>query len=276
MLIPDHEYTERGRWHGRLTNKAIPDHDDAIEALRGEDREKLAAIWHQRAAMERRVADSFEVIRDALIRLRAPQALIDLAVRAVDDEYRHTELSRLVASRFAGRELPMPEKLALEVPKHKGASAELRDTLFVVGQCVLNETTAGAFLECCVNHATGPVAVIALRELLSDEIDHGRIGWAHLASLDHATRSEVARWMFPMAYLNLQIWKKETPYDAAHRDALTQHGAPPAEVIHAALVGALRDLIVPGMKELEMDTSAIEEWLDAGAQTDRPPLELIR
>ncbi len=275
MRCQEHEYTEQGRWGGRLTGRPLPDHDPEIDALAASDRHKLASIWHRRAAMERRVADSFEVIRDALVRLRASQVLVDLATRAIDDEYRHTELSRLVASRFAGYALPMPERLTLEVPRHQGASPELRDTLFVVGQCVLNETTAGAFLECCVQHASGPVASAALRELLSDEIDHGRIGWAHLASLDAGTRAEVARWMFPMAYLNLQIWKTETPYDADHSDALTRHGAPAAELIHAALVGALRDLIVPGMKELGTNASAIEAWLDAGAQTERPPREFL-
>ncbi len=275
MRIPEREYTEAGRWKGRLTNKPIPDHDPTIDALSAADREKLATIWHHRAAMERRVGDAFDVIREALVRLRAPETLVSLATRAIDDEYRHTELSRLVASRFAGRALPMPERLHLEVPKHKGASPELRDTLFVVGQCVLNETTASAFLECCVKHATGPVAVAALRELLSDEIDHGRIGWSHLASLDQAKRNEVARWMFPMAYLNLQIWKKETPYDPSHSEALSRHGSPSAEVTHAALVGALEDLIVPGMKELEMNTASIEAWLAAGANTDRAPIEFL-
>lgn len=268
-------HAERGRWGGRLTQHPLPDEDPSIDALSWADRTRLAQIWLTRAAMERRVGDSFEVIHAALLRRGAATDLVDVAERAVDDELRHTELSRLVASRFAGKELPTPARLALEVPAHKGASEALRDTLFVVGQCILNETTASAFLEACYARAEGRLAKAALRELLSDEIDHGRMGWTYLASVDARTRTEVGPWLLPMAYLNLQIWKKESPIDPTHTDALSAHGAPPASELHDALVDALRSLIVPGLKELRLPTDAIEKWLDAGACTDRPPTDLV-
>jgi hypothetical protein len=271
--VPDAEYTNAGRWGGRLTSRPLPAADAALDALSPPERAALARIWLHRAAMERRVADSFEVIRGALERRRAPDELIALSVRAIDDEYRHTELSRVVASRFAGHELPMPARLALEVPKHASASPELRDTLFVVGQCVFNETTASAFLETCVGAAHGALARSALRELLSDEIDHGRIGWAYLASLDAGTRAEVSRWLLPMAYLNLRTWKEESPADPHQREAYAHHGVPPAERIHEALVEALHGLIVPGLRELRMNAKPIDAWLAAGAFTDRAPTE---
>jgi hypothetical protein len=204
-------------------------------------------------------------------RARATAALVALAERAIDDEYRHAELSRVVASRFAGAELAPPERLPLELPRHAGASPELRDTLYVVGQCVLNETTASAFLEVCLAHAQGALARTALRELLSDEIDHGRIGWAHLASLPPSMRTEVARWLLPMAFLNLRTWRQHSPRDPRHREAWTLHGAPPADVTHAALVDALKTLIVPGLEELRIPTGALRAWLDDGAPTDRAP-----
>ncbi|MBS2012611.1 MAG: hypothetical protein JST00_06990 [Deltaproteobacteria bacterium] len=269
------EHGREGRWAGRLTQRPLPENDPSIEALSERERERLAETWILRAAMERRVADSFEIIRDALARRGADSELIALAARAIDDEYRHTELSRLVASRFAGRELPTPERLLLEPPAHKGASPALRDTLFVVGQCVLNETTATAFLETCHDLAEGALAKAALRELLSDEVEHGRMGWTHLASLDERTRAQVGRWMLPMAFLNLRLWKTENPYDPRHTDALTKHGAPPASVLHAALVDALDSLIVPGLRQLDIATDGLEAWLAAGADTDHAPTELV-
>lgn len=269
------EHTSRGRWGGALTRKTLPLDDASIDTVGNKERETLAAIWHRRAAMERRVADSFQVIHGSLIRRRAQKELIDLAERAIDDEFRHAELSRQVASRFAGRELPSPALLPLETPKHKGASRELRDTLFIIGQCLLNETTAGAYLEACLVRAEGPLAKTALAELLSDEIDHGRIGWAHLASLDEATKAEVGRWLLPMAFLNLRIWRYETPLDPSHTAILTAHGAPPAEVIHDALVDALNELIVPGLKQVGIDTPAIEKWIATGASTENAPVDLL-
>jgi hypothetical protein len=226
--------------------------------------------------MERRVADAFLVVRDALARRNAPRQLVELAARAVDDEYRHTELSRVVASRIAKKELDMPERLELEVPRHEGAIPELRDTLFVVGQCVLNETTASAFLECCLEHARGVLVTSALRELLSDEIDHGRIGWAHLASLDQRTKDEVARWILPMAFLNLRVWRQYTPLDSPESEALSAHGSPPGRVIDRALVGALTDLIVPGLQQLGMSTAPLEAWIESGAGTEVAPVELLK
>lgn len=272
------EHGPAGRWGGRLTQRPLPERDPTLDALSSADRATLAAIWQTRAAMERRVADSFEVVRSALERRGADASMIELAARAIDDEYRHAELSRLVASRFAGRELAPPARLPLDVPKHKGASPELRDTLHVVGQCMLNETTAAAYLECCAEHATGPLAKAALRELLSDEIEHGRVGWSYLASVPPGVRAQVGPWLLPMAYLNLQIWRRETPDDGRPRDArdaLTAQGAPPAIVLHEALLGALRDLIVPGLRELGIDTHAIDAWLAAGADTSTPPVELL-
>lgn len=269
------EYGAQGRWGGKLTRRELPLDDASIDELSPADRRKLAGIWLGRAAMERRVADSFEVIRDALLRRGAKPSLVELAVRAIDDEYRHAELSRVVASRFAGSELPPPARLTLEVPKHAGTSPELRDTLYIVGQCVLNETTAGAFLEVCLEHAQGALARAALRELLSDEIDHGRIGWAELAAEDTRMREQVGRWLLPMAYLNLRLWRRETPNDPEHHAALALHGAPPASVIHAGLVDALASLIIPGLKELAIDTRALEAWLANGADTERAPVELL-
>ncbi len=273
--VPVIEHTARGRWGGRLTQRPLPEVDETILALAPEHRARLADTWMTRAAMERRVADSFVIIHEALARRQAAPDIVALAHRAIDDEYRHTELSRLVASRFAGRDLPAPARLTLETPRHRGASPELRDTLFVVGQCLLNETTASAFLEACLASAEGPLARAALREILSDEIDHGRIGWAYLASVDRRTRDEVGPWLLPMAFLNLRIWQDESPIDPSHADALSAHGAPPGHVIHATLVDALRSLIVPGLRELSVDTGAIEAWMDRGAPTDRVPEDLV-
>lgn len=269
------EHTADGRWGGRLTQKPLPDHDPSIDALPPEARKRLAGIWLSRAAMERRVADSFTVISRALKRRSAPETLIALAERAIDDEHRHAELSRVVASRFAGRELPSPARLELTVPAHQGTSAQLRDTLHIVGQCILNETTATAFLETCLSHATGTLARHALRELLSDEVDHGRIGWAHLASTSADTRRRVGPWLLPMAYLNLRVWREESPIEPEHPRELGAHGAPPGEVIHDALLDALTTLIVPGLRELDVPTAALERWIAQGAFTDRAPTELV-
>jgi len=86
-----YEVSAHGRWSGRLTRRPLPEGE--ID-LAPEAREVLAEIWLGRAASERRVADAFVVVGDALAALGADAALRDLAGRAVDDEMRHAELSR--------------------------------------------------------------------------------------------------------------------------------------------------------------------------------------
>jgi hypothetical protein len=105
-----------GRWGGRVTSRPLLHGDETLDTLSDSDRTTLADVWLARAATERRVADSFVVIQDALLELGSDQSLVALADRAVDDEFRHAEICRFVASRYAGRELSPPAELPLSVP----------------------------------------------------------------------------------------------------------------------------------------------------------------
>lgn len=265
-----------GRYQGALTSRPMPARDPHLDALPQATRETLAAVWQARAAMERRVADSFQVIEEALRSRNASDELIALAHRAIDDEHRHAELSRQVASRYAARALPAPERLPLVVPRLEGASPSVRHTLHVVGQCILNETTAAAYLELCLHHATGATASWGLRELLADEVDHGRIGWAYLASLPVAERRALSPWLLPLSFLNLRAWRRETVDESFTDPAFAEHGAPNADDVEAALSGALDDLILRGFARLALDTSELRAWLDDGAPTSDPPTALSR
>ena len=237
-----------GRWGGRLTSRPLPEDDATLATLGGEDRAIVVRAWLGRSAAERRAGDSFEVIRDALIARNEPQALIDLATRAVDDEHRHGELCRIVASRYAGAELPEPPRLALEVPVHEGASDDLRHSLHVVGQCALNETAASAFLEACLARAEGPLVRAALRELMSDEIDHARIGWAHLAAAKAEHKRALAPWIPRLIKGYVAEWAKSYAPDPP-RD-LSAHGVPPTVVIVEAVRAAMNEVVLPGLRHV--------------------------
>src|SRR5262245_42523940 len=146
-------YGSVGRWGGRLTSRSLPIGDGEVDALDDAQRGELVQVWLGRTAAEWRVADAFEVVRDALVVLGAGEELVALATRAVDDEYRHEELSRRVASRFAGRDLEPPLRLTLVVPEHLGADEALVHTLHVIGHCAMNETFASAFFETSLTYA---------------------------------------------------------------------------------------------------------------------------
>lgn len=130
----------------------------------------------------------------------------------------------------------------------------------------MNETFASSFLEASLGQAQAPLGRAALRELLSDEIDHARIGWAHLAELSERQRTELSPWLDSLVHANLKMWR-ETPRAAATDAALHVHGAPPAPAIERALLGAVGDLIIPGLARFGLPTRSLELWLAAGAPT---------
>lgn len=255
-----------GRWGGRLTGRPLPDVDPELDELDDAQRAELVSVWLGRTASERRVADAFEVVRDALIALGAGGELVALATRAVDDEYRHEELSRRVASRFAGRELEPPPRLSLVVPEHPGADGALLHTLHVLGHCAMNETFASAFLETSLAFAKAPLARSAVQELLSDEIDHARLGFALLAGLDEAKRRAVEPWLLPMVRANLKMWR-DTPRPYPIDPIVHRHGAPPADAVETALRGAISDLMLPGFERFGFATEPLRSWLADGAPT---------
>ncbi len=262
-------WSETGRWNGKVTSRPLPECDPSIDALSDDDRATLVSVWHARAATERRVADSFTLVSHALRELNAAADLIALSDRAIDDEHRHAELSRYVASRYAGKELDYPPLLPFSAPKHTQASDELRHTLHVLGQCAFNETIASAFLEACCEHANAPLAKAACRELLSDEIDHARIGWAQLAASPPVVRNQIVAWLPSLANANLRMWR-ESPRKYPSRELFAGHGAPSEPVIAGALATAFRELIIPGFEHLGMPTGALHTWMDAECVAKSP------
>jgi hypothetical protein len=260
--MANHEISTSGRYRGKLTSRPLP--ADRIAGLSLSDCERLAESWSHRGAMERRVVDAFMVVRDALVSLRAHDALVSLAERAIDDERRHAELCRVVASRFAGRDVPEPPRLVLHVPKHEGAGDELRHVLHVLGHCAINETFASAVLEQSLRDAKGALARAALRELLADEIDHARVGFGLVATLSPETKQTLSMWLPGLIRASVVMWRTTVRPDT-EEPALNAHGMISPSLIERAIITATREILVPGFAHLGVDSAGVTVWLDAGA-----------
>jgi hypothetical protein len=132
---------------------------------------------------------------------------------------------------------------------------------------VLNETFASAVLESSLAAAKGALAKAALRELLSDEVDHARIGWAHLARLSEGERARVQPFLAQLLRANLRMWREaERPY--GEQPAIAEHGGMNRALLEPALMQALSTLIVPGLQHVGFVTTDLERWLADGAPTD--------
>jgi hypothetical protein len=168
----------------------------------------------------------------------------------------------VVAEAYAGTKLDRPKRLVLEVPRHEGVSEDLRRTIWIVQQCALNETTASAFLEECLEQARSPLARAALRELLSDEIDHARLGWGHLASLAPRKRAEIAPFVLRIVAANVREWRKPGPDRPS--DVVAAHGLIAAEAVKRAVDEAQRTLVSPGFAHVGFDVTLLDRWIEGG------------
>ncbi len=255
----------QGRWQGRVTRRELPSLELDLAPL---IREEVARIWLIQAATEFRVAGSFACVERSLRALDSEPALIALAARAVDDEHRHAALCEDVAGSLMGRVVGPHVQLPAQRPAHTGAPEALRHVLWVVGQCCLNETFASAYLSVAKDGATTPLIERAVRELLSDEVDHARLGWAFMRSLSPELRRGLEDWLVPLVIQNLREWRNiELPHD----DRLAAHGIPPMHAAQAALTDALHGIVIPGFRHVGLDTRALERWAKSGAPVGALP-----
>jgi hypothetical protein len=245
-----------------LIHRSLRGGDPSIELLDAGTRHAIARSWLGRAESELRVSLAFEVIARTLAELEAEAELTALATRAVSDERRHSEICRRLASAYLGREAPPVGEVSLEHPEHAKASPELRRTLFVVGMCCVNETTASVFLEAVRSQTRAPLVRAALGELMGDDIDHARIGWAHLASprLTNEIRAAVAAWLPRLLAANLARWR--TAPEVPDSAVFAEHGCPSKATVETAALAAIRDIMLPGFVHVGVDPAPARAWYE--------------
>lgn len=231
----------------RRSRGPLPESDASVDALSDEDRKWLSFAWAGRADSELTACLSFGVVAEALRGAGEEPALIELAERAIEDERYHSQICHRLASIYLGAEAPAPKAHTLTVPAHPGAPEEVRRTLHVLGQCCFNETTGSVFYELCLKGAKSGPARAGLLSLLSDEVDHARIGWAHISSerLSPSVREAIRPWMGALVENNLRAWRGR--YALPDRPSLLEHGCPSYDGGYAAVITALDEIIIPGL-----------------------------
>jgi hypothetical protein len=247
--------------------KALPA-DPAIASLALEMRQAVGRIWFRRGAAETRAGKLFEVVRDALGSVGASSELLALAEAAIDDEARHGALCNEVARAYDPRLPALSPEAPAVVPSYVGAPAALKPHLVIVGMCAINETTASAFLEASIASASGVLVRAALRALLSDEIHHARIGWIHLASprVGDAERGAIGGWLPSLLAAHVESWREIGP--ESNTGWIAEQGCLAPEAIQEVVWASLRDLVLPGLDRVGIDTRAARAWVTA--ESTRP------
>ncbi len=144
--------------------------------MQPEVRDQLVTTWIARAVSEHEQVSRFEAYARRMELFGVAPELIERTREAAADEQRHKALCLAVVRRFGGAE-PAFE------PFEFWRKPDGREVLLanVVATCCLMETLNAPFLALCLETAQDPEMRDVLRELLKDEINHGRLGWAYLA-----------------------------------------------------------------------------------------------
>jgi hypothetical protein len=118
--------------------------------------------------------------------------------------------------------------------------------LHVVGLCCINESIATAFVSACLEEAKAPLVHAAHHQHLADEVQHARVGWAHLASVtvDDEIRDGLRAHLRGTLSANRKLWHRRI--DELPEHGVPRHAYPPRQRLHQVVDEAIRDLVLPG------------------------------
>lgn len=221
-------------------------HDPTIERLSAETRRAIGGHWIHRASAELSVAVAFEALLPRLRDVGAADVVLALAAKAIDDEQRHGELCVRLAERYLGTQVETPAPRDGTLPEFGTRDEPMEVALITLGMCCINESIASEWIRSCWNAATAPTAIAANRHHLRDEIDHARLGWAHLgsAAISAPLRQTLRSWAPKLLAVNVAQWKK--PDAHLPPEGIPAHGHLASAENDEVIDAAVRDVVVPG------------------------------
>jgi hypothetical protein len=195
---------------------------------------------------------AFRQIVEDLTELEAPAPVIALAQRAVEDERKHGQWGGEWARFFGHPDASVPEPSRTRKLMFPGASARENRVLRIVF-CCMTETVGCHLLRDIRPQLTYP----ALRELnrlhLADELQHARVGWAHLSTLDARDRALVEDWLPELSKLVIAACCEGPEQDY---ERLVPYGYLTPRLLFSAYDHALDEVLRPGLSHLGIREAA--------------------
>lgn len=235
----------------------------SLAGLGGSARRTLSGVWAYRANAEREAEARFRRLARELAEVGAPPEAISLAERAVRDEQRHAALCVALATHYGGGSPALGPVEDVPLGPRQASLAE-RVLYEAVAFCCITETLNSALMQVAHEHARVPEARAALRSILRDEVQHSRIGWAHLGTerqrgtgLGPRELSLAIPRMLAGAVREELFSPGPDPRDA---EALARHGELSEALRLEIFESCLRDVIGPGLEAAGIDTGPMRGW----------------
>jgi hypothetical protein len=231
-----------------------------------DDIRRIAAVlWSFRAQAECEAAARFERIADRLGRTGAAPIVVDMAREAAQDERRHAELCRRTAEVFGGQ-VTLDFAVTLDELTPAGASPKRRALHEVVAMSCITETLSAALLGEMLAQAKHPVVRSTVHSILRDEIQHSRLGWAHLAGgLSEGDRAWLSQALPGMLADTVTDELYLSPEADDTGQWITGVGGLPRATRRATIEGAVHQVVLPGLEQYGIDTGPARAWLAATA-----------
>ena len=230
--------------------------------LDDEGRAKVGATWLARMQQEHLAVGAFALLTSELAAEGCNSTVLRLIARAPSDELRHADVCRKVASALLGEEnVPRRLRGVPTVPEHAKLSTAERTLLHVVEMCCLSETFTGVYLTQMLARAREPAVRAALESLLEDEIDHGRVGWAYLASARRLRASEALSRELPDMIERTIGWviDKARAHPEADDPKLEAFGYLGNDTGAELAARTITDVVLPGFAAVQVDLGPTRE-----------------
>ena len=191
----------------------------------------------------------------------APEALVEVAARASQDETRHaSRCEDILRSRHAP--VPPPETRLLEYAPST-LTPEQRLTYEVVAQSCVSETESMATLVTLLDEAREETLKSVIHELARDEVQHARLGWGYLAWIRERLDLSFLGILLPgmaAGSAGPDLFRSALP--GTDDPTLYRSGVVPHSERQRIYLETLESVVIPGMGEHGVDISPLRLWVE--------------
>jgi len=227
-------------------------------------REMAAHVWTHRLRSELEAAERFGALAPILRASGASPAVVGLAGEAADDELRHAGLCRQLIRHFGGDPPPEPQ-ISLRWMAPADLDGRERVLYELVALSCVTETLSTVLLGELVARARDPICRQAMHEILRDEVNHSRLGWAFLAEEQaRGVRDCVGRYLPDMleATLSDELFRAADTPDPRLTE-LAGLGSLERPERQRIVREALAHVVFPGLERFGIETAFGKRWLEA-------------